>query len=549
MVSVEGILNLKAGGIIMLRNIANDPNYYFSMPNVGLGAYFGNVRRGQPEIYTAPFAGDEKMDEVLDQWVDRLSVLSKTLPGLFQYELEMRSKVGPLSVMKPLHERINDINQYFDCVVGQFQPVAQAANAAVIREWNSARGLCLRSQWRTAQKMKLSTNSGSPYFTKRRKVVKRTIPVSSYHVGENVYQQLIDTTWTACAILGWRGQEGGDNIEDVKQRVVWMFPFGVNVNELQFYQPAIEVAQKFNINPAWISMDAVDNGITGLMDTKNSKDPIICTDFTKFDQHFNYVMQDSARSIIAHILTHDIRSEEWLNSIFPIKYEIPMAYNMLGQTLYLKYGSHGMGSGSGGTNFDESLAHRALQYEVAIKHGKRLNPYSQCLGDDGVLTFPGITVDKVIESYTSHGQEMNVEKQSVNPDECIYLRRWHSKYYRMAGRCVGVYPTTRALGRLRYLERRMDPSVWDAKAVALRQLSILENIKYHPMREEFVDFCMKRDKYRLGIDIPHFFDSLDREVQRVTQYMPDFLGYTRSNMSGEAGINDWWIVKYLKSKA
>jgi len=64
---------------------------------------------------------------------------------------------------------------------------------------------------------------------------------------------------------------------------------------------------------------------------------------------------------------------------------------------------------------------------------------------------------------------------------------------------------------------------------------------------------MKGDKYRLGLDIPGFFTNLDKIAQEAIDYMPDFLGYTRS-LTGDGsvrkvGISDWWIVKYLKSKA
>ena len=85
--------------------------------------------------------------------------------------------------------------------------------------------------------------------------------------------------------------------------------------------------------------------------------------------------------------------------------------------------------------------------------------------------------------------------------------------------------------------------------MALRQLSIIENVKYHPLCDEFAEFCMKRDKYRLGIDIPGFLANIESEAQKAMDLMPDFLGYTKSQQKSAAGgISDWWIVKYLKSR-
>jgi hypothetical protein len=369
--------------------------------------------------------------------------------------------------------------------------------------------------------------------------------LSEHDVIETI-QVLGGDYWKACAILGWRGQEGGPKPEDVKQRVVWMFPFGVNIKELQVYQPMIEAAQRNNLVPAWVSMDAVDERVTRLFDTKSPNDLIICTDFSKFDQHFNADMQDAAKSILQGIFTNDSEFTKWIKDVFPVKYNIPLAYDWN----KIRYGSHGMASGSGGTNADETLTHRALQYEAAMRHQKILNPNSMCLGDDGILSYPGCTVKDVTRVYSSHGQDMNLDKQYASAQDCTYLRRWHHTNYRINGVCVGVYSTNRALGKLAEQERYYDPDSWGARMVALRQLSIINEIQYHPLREEFVDYCMKGDKYRLGLDIPGFLDDIAKIARTANEVLPDFLGYTKSlgKADDSYGIENWWIVKYLKSK-
>lgn len=525
----------------------------FSLPNQGLRAYFGNVVKGQPEVYTAPFAKGESTQDMLSKWQVQLESIATEWPTLMEFEMEMKSKVGPLSVMAPLKERIKDIDAYYTGVEKAGEPLSDSAIKAALSEWKMAKGLRLRSQSDTVRNMKKSTNSGSPYFIKRRNALDKTLPVlgiSHQGFGGEVLQMLDNgyNVWKAAAVLGWRGQEGGYAKEDVKQRVVWMFPLAVNIEELRVYQPLIEAAQRFNINPAWVSMEAVDARITQLFDSKGSDDLIVCTDFTAFDQHFNSSLQDAAKAMIATLFTANYDTNRWIQEVYPVKYMIPLAYDYN----KIRYGKHGMGSGSGGTNADETLAHKCLQYEAAQSVHAVLNPNSMCLGDDGILSYPGINIEDVITSYSKHGLEMNETKQNASKTDCIYLRRWHHQRYRVSGICVGVYSTFRALGRLRYLERFMDPEIWGPKAVALRQLSILENVKYHPLKEKFVDFCMERDKYRLGIDIPHFLTNLEAEVKTVTDYMPDFLGYNRSMQSEHSdgyGINSWWIVKYLKSKA
>lgn len=536
----------------MWKDIETKYSEYFKLPNPSLRSMFGRIAMGNDEEYRTPFYRDKSLSQILSDWMPKLHSLSERWPGLLEFENDLAKKVGPMSIMKPLKDRTDDIDSYYESILLDSRPVSQEAVNSVLREWSQVSGLRIRGQDRTLELMKKSTSSGAPFYRKKRDVMEMTIPCEILRRSRGEFvdtiQSLKGEEWKATAILGWRGQEGGPDPDDVKQRVVWMFPFGVNIRELQLYQPLIEAAQRFNLVPAWVSMEEVDKRVTRLFDTKSSSDVIVCTDFTKFDQHFNSDMQECAKQIIGQLFTHSGDTSYWLENVFPIKYDIPLAYEW-GK---LRIGSHGMGSGSGGTNADETLAHRALQYEAALSCGKILNPNSMCLGDDGILTFPGITAKDVMRVYTAHGQSMNLDKQFESTQECTYLRRWHHANYRRDGICVGVYSTCRALGRLAEQERYYDPEIWGREMVALRQLSILENVKYHPLNEEFVDYCMKGDKYRLGLDIPGFFDKLKKFAREATDIMPDFLGYTKSlqKTSNEAakGINDWWIVNYLKSK-
>lgn len=519
---------------------------YFSLPNPGLESYFSKVRAGNDKEYRTTFAKGSSLKSVLKGWKPTLETIRTKWPSLMDYEDDLAKKVGPLSIQKPLSERMDDIDSYYESISKDSKPLPTYALKAVTDEWRNLRGLQIRSEAKTVDLMKKSTNSGNPFFTKRRAVTDKTVPADLDIVTPDVVQHLVYADYLSCAVLGWRGQEGGPTDDDVKQRVVWMFPYAVNVKELQFYQPAIEQAQKFNLVPAWVGMDAVDARITKLFDTKAKRDLIVCTDFSKFDQHFNRDMQEAAKSLIRYILNTSSDSRAWLENVFPVKYMIPLAYDVR----KIRYGIHGMGSGSGGTNFDETLVHRALQYEAAISAHRVLNPNSMCLGDDGILSYPGINIEHVTQVYSSHGQDMNIDKQYASAQDCTYLRRWHHEDFRRNGVCVGVYSTYRALGRLCEQERFYDPEVWGPKMVALRQLSIIENCKYHPLFTEFVDYCMTKDKFRLGLDIPGFLDNITHFAQESIDLMPDFLGYTKAleKSAKGYGIAEWEVVKYLKSK-
>lgn len=546
---------------------------FFKLPNDKLQAHIARMEHGNDTIYTSPFYGLSKLRtnedklkrfrEIVDGWKTILegSSLNASWPTLMQFENDLLEKVGPMSIQKPLSERMDDVASYYESILLDSKPIDDAAIQAVYNEFSQVRGLRIRSQERTLENMKKSTSAGAPFMGKKRDhldVYPCDTFSQAFYFHDDKFKLLpevyyenraIDRAYFATAVIGWRGQEGGPEPKDTKQRVIWMFPFGVNLCELQWYQPFIESCQRFDLVPAWVSMDDVDAHITKLFDTKGPDDLVVCTDFSKFDQHFNRDMQTAAYKIMYRLAqTGDDDTDSWfIDGTFDAKYNIPLC---VGEGKII-YGDHGMGSGSGGTNADETIAHRALQHEAALRSGVELNPHSQCNGDDGVLSYPGITVEDVIRTYCEHGQEMNPEKQYVSTQDCVYLRRWHHKDYRDHGICVGVYSTYRALNRLAMQERFYDEKVWSKEMVALRYLSILENVKYHPLREEFVNYCIKGDKYRLGIDIPGFLDNIDAEASKATEQMPDFLGYTKTMQasSGAKAPSTWWIVRYLKSIA
>lgn len=425
----------------------------------------------------------------------------------------MKSKVGPLSVQEPLEQRLDGIKEYFVDV--PTERVSSDVIEMTKHYFSPIKGLRLRSRPRVIEKMRLSTNSGSPFFTKRKNVVSRNT-----------------SQYDECAILGWRGQEGGIEWDDVKQRAVFMMPFDLNIRELQFYQPFIEAVQKKHLIPAYISMDYVDQVTTRLFDTKGPDDYVVTTDFTKFDQSFNPSLQEVAREVINYLIVPQDRG--WIESVFPVKYNIPL---LCSEDLML-VGAHGMGSGSGGTNADESIAHKALQLGVAAEQGEKLNPNSMAYGDDGVLTYPGIKVDEVMAFYQKFGLKMNPDKQMVSKTETIILRRWYNTNYRKGGQMKGVYSTFRALGRLLGQERYYDPRKWGPELVTLRAWSIIENCNNHPLIDEFIEFVIKGDKYKLGLLIPGFFDRLDRVVRDAEAISSDFLGYTKGQLQKKEGIQE-----------
>lgn len=527
----------------MYTKKATNLEEYFNLPNPGLRAYLAHNVVGNSEVYRTPFWNKATPTSVLAGWkqVIENSDVPSLYPGLYEYELEMQGKVGPMSYQAPLKDRLSSVEMYYTAISRSSEPIDPRAIKLACDFFGNA-GIRPRSIQSTVENMRLDTNSGAPYFGRRSTVVTKTLE----KLDPNSWN--VDVGYKPAAVLGWRGQEGGPSTKDVKQRVVWMMPLSVNIRELQLYQPLIEHIQKHMLVPAYVSNDAVDDAITKCFAWKEPESPVICTDFTAFDQHMNSHMSSAAEQVLQSMVTPSQSMLDWFTQVYPIKYNIPLVCS----ERVMFTGAHGMGSGSGGTNADETLVHKALQYEVALDADSTLCPFSQDLGDDGYLALDHgkrLSVDRVARAYCRHGQEMNKAKQYVSDRAVIYLRRWHDIDYRENGVMVGVYPTFRALGRLMYQERFYDPNVWNNKLVTLRAWSILENCNHHPCFEEFVDYVMKGDKYRLGLDIPGFINDIGAIANDATELLPDFLGYNQANMSQGKGIQEWRIYKYLKSKA
>lgn len=93
----------------------------------------------------------------------------------------MKAKVGPLSIMKPLNDRESGILEYFELggaatsVDPRKSELFQSGIQATIEEFSKIRGIRLRSRRNVSLNMKLSTNSGAPFFKKRKRVVEATL--------------------------------------------------------------------------------------------------------------------------------------------------------------------------------------------------------------------------------------------------------------------------------------------------------------------------------------------------------------------------------------
>jgi hypothetical protein len=525
-----------------MREIRIDMATVYKLPHPQLKSYLNRQVAGSDAIYTTPFGGDEDMFwHSLDEWIHYLQSHLE-IPRLLAYELEMAEKVGPMSFQKPLVERLESISSYYSSVDVAQDDIDPEYVDMTLRRWGKPSNLQMLSYAQAVDRLKRNTNSGSPYFTRRGLVLEKgLVGKVDYAGGSEWYTTTPDGRFRCSATLGWRGQEGGPNPEDTKQRDLWMFPMDLNIQENRVYMPLITYGQQSKSVPGWLGNDAVDLAITKMFKRKEDSAYIAATDFTKYDQHFGKAMQNAVKLFITKAFADTPDLRVWLDEIFPAAYAIPL----ITRWGRMMTGWHGEGSGSGGTQGAETPGHSILQTEAASRQNQVKNLIGYCLGDDGILTYPGLDIDTIMDVYQSHGMEMNPSKQSLERDACIYLRRYHEKDYIINGINVGIYPTTRALGKLKFLERFHDPKVWNAESVCTRSLSIIENCCYHPLRDEFFKFCMERDKFRLGLDIPGYIDNFEDKVRDAVANR--VIGYQYTDEMHPKPAKSWWVYQKLKA--
>ena len=82
---------------------------------------------------------------------------------------------------------------------------------------------------------------------------------------------------------------------------------------------------------------------------------------------------------------------------------------------------------------------------------------------------------------------------------------------------LGMYPSILAINTAMNPERFHDARKWSGEMEILRWIMILENCKNLPYFKELVIFFIEGDKYKLGIDIPGFFDALPSLYEKSGQ--------------------------------
>lgn len=503
-------------------------------------------RTGKSPTPRTPFYKDKSETEVISNWLKLLSEsgYDSKFPRLLEYEKSRVEKVGPQGGYPPLADRMPDLEAYFknwralELDPDEQRELENSVRVFLFGEVRDRRPMSYESvlQRDTAED-KLNTNSGCPAFGKRSDSIIQQRAVRDAYSGKWKSQP---------AILGSRSQRG-------KARFIFMFPFAANLVEKSFLIPLMEIIRSREIPSfsAWEGFEEVED--TLFKTSFFNSDTLISMDYTKMDTYCGPPFMTFVYNVISPVFQEKYR---------PLLYESLAYANNIPILIgidKMATGPHGLASGSGWTNFTESVFSQAVRFEVIFdlytRGDNMIEMADQGLGDDGALSLKdsrapfNIIAEVIQESSKRMGLEANADKQRIDENTIVYLQRFFDRDIFINGTDVvaGCYPSILALNTAMNPERFHDPRKWDSSKEILRWIMILENCNHTPYFTDLIEYFIKGDKFKLGLNIPGFFK---RDIVKVYEDSKSINGFVPSynQANFERGILEFDTVKYLMSR-
>jgi hypothetical protein len=437
----------------------NNLKYALDVPARAI-PYLASVEQGSEVDRRSVLWKDEDRDTIVKRWSEIL-FNNRIFNELESLEHAQAKKVGPVSIREPFSKREESVSAYYS----GFKNVDVKFDDLDLGNLPSGRDLRPLTSRNSAHQLPTNTNSGLPFFNRRKAVQDQSVKLANE-------QALF------AALLGWRGQSSGEHIP--KQRVVWMFPYSWNIMEGRYFRPVFNILRKLPQFSAWNSLAASDKQITGALDNLQHDQVILSSDYSKFDQSVGPAHQAWFFDYLKILFQPRYHNEiSLLQEVFR---SIPLVATR--DKVYT--GVHGVPSGSTFTNLCDSVVNHfvLLHSPASLQH-----TWNSVQGDDAVLIVNN--VEAHLKFVTSVGLSANASKQHVSDSSVSYLQRLHHRDYRVNGICVGVYPTMRALNSLLGQERYHKG--WSSEMETLRVLAILENTRFHPLFDKFVEFVKTGD--------------------------------------------------------
>jgi len=503
---------------------------------------FETLANGKPSQKRTPLYKDKSEGQVFEEWLSKLNEYDQIpeLKPLIEYDKSRMSKVGPQGGFVPFDERKSIFEEYFTLPNQQSFAIdfdlIEEIRAEVFGGHRDKRRLSYENVVRRdIEEDKLETNSGCPDFGKK----------SNPFIQQRALEDAYSGRWTTYpAIVFGRSQRG-------KQRDVLGMAFSTVIVEKSFMYPLLDIvrSRKIPFFSAWEGFRQVELGFDEVNFFYDS-DLLIQQDYTSMDKTINKTHQRIFYEICAPVFQPQQRKS--FASVLEHMFTVPFLISL--DKMYT--GRHGMPSGSAFTNFFESI----ISYYVWKLNRKKSNRadfrQAQGLGDDMAFSlklkqsdtdFTSL-IDRISQDISdvsaSIGLIVQPDKNVIDVYTTIYLQRFFdSRLSNDSGIVLGMYPSILALNTAMNPERMHDPRKWSGEMEILRWIMILENSKNLPYFVDLVQFFMQGDKYKLGTELPGFFDKLPQLYENskaIKGFVPTY------NQEGvDRGIYDFETVKLL----
>nr|QXV86702.1 MAG: RNA-dependent RNA-polymerase [Picobirnavirus sp.] len=448
--------------------------------NNGLSLYLSNLSEGRKMTDHSWLYERENSNDTLQRWIPIMEAANNKTPfaELFNsFDLKQVEKFGPQGGIPPI-----DSEEVWEVIEPLYSPTVFDDANALSKWWHKAEEFgkmlfgptpCRAVPWPYERVLvdmykrdTLSTNSGYPRFTRRKKV--QTMEVADARTGAHAIYP---------AIILFRYYYG-------KLRPVWMFPMSANLREASFASP-IQSALRQSPIPwvrkyvtPWLGYDDVKR----VMTEQWTGQQVVSGDTTKMDAH----MRLAQMTLVYHIVKFLFQKQYWedLHSSLLHVCDIDLLWDR--QTMII--GTHGLASGSSWTQLSETV----LQMFMAWCAGKE----GQGIGDD-FFWISTQTAEELVAWLNEFGLPANAAKQTVAEDHVTFLQRLNRQGFmsRDDKSVLGAYyPTIRALGSMLMPEKFHDPKSWNSDMFCVRIFTILENCVDDPSFDDFVSFVVHGQK-------------------------------------------------------
>lgn len=477
--------------------------------NNGLSLYLRNLSRGRDMTPHSWLYEKEDSEKTLKRWIPIMEAANnKTEFGeeFNSFDLKQVEKFGPQGGIPPI-----DAKEVWDVIEPLYSPTDYDSPDA-LQEWFSQAEEFGRQVFRTirrnrplayqtvvkdmARRDTLTTNSGYPRFTRRKKTQQQEIQDAE---NGNAYEYP--------AIVLFRYYYG-------KLRPVWMFPMSCNLIEASF---ALQIQNELSLSPlAWVREYCTPwrgfEYVKQVLTAQWTGQQIDGGDTTKMDAH----MRPAQLELVFHIVKWLFQERYWeeLHRSLQHVNDIDL---LIGEDEML-VGTHGLASGSSWTQLSETVLQLFMAY-VNQTHG-------QGIGDD-FYWISSLSADELVEQLAKFGLPANATKQSVETDSLTFLQRYYHQgfFSREDARVLGAYyPTIRALGSMLMPEKFHDPKVWSSDMFCIRNFMILENCTDDPSFGEFVRFVAQGhpDMIPFAKKTSSELDGIQKKARSVPGLFPSY---------------------------